>query len=104
MPSRPFHLRRPGSGAYWLRSLHVHRGKPVVAVRTRATHDAEELLGKLMRDRPGLAILDQDTVDRADGCDLSRGAGEEDLVRDVEDLARERLVDHRYDEMACARQ
>ena len=52
----------------------------------------------------GLAVLDQDAVDGADGRDLGGGAGEEDLVGDVEDLARERLLDDRDAEVAGERE
>ncbi len=38
---------------------------------------------------PGLAVADQDAVDRADGRDLGGGAGEEDFVGDVEQFARQ---------------
>src|SRR5438270_9875944 len=80
--------------ADWLGCPHVDWRQPVVAIRARAVDDAEELFRKLMRDRPCFAVLHQDAIDGTDGCDLGRGAGEEDLVRNVEDLARQRLLDN----------
>ena len=46
----------------------------------------------LLRDRPAAALADRVVVDGADGRDLGRGAREEDLVGEVERLARQRLL------------
>src|ERR1700758_4884228 len=104
MPSRPLLFPACPLRADRLGGPHIYRRKPVVAIRPRATYDPEELLGKLMRDGPGGAVLDQDAIDGADRGDLRGGAGEENLVRDVEDLARQRLLDNRDAEMARQRE
>ena len=51
-------------------------------------------------DLAGLAVADHDAVDGADGRNLGGGAGEEDFVGDVEQLARNRLLGDREAQMA----
>src|SRR5216684_4013864 len=67
--------------AYWR--------KPVVAVGFVAAGDGEEFFLKLARDGAGCAFADLDVVDGTDGGDFDGGAGEEDLVDDVEHFARD---------------
>jgi len=54
----------------------------------RAVGDAEEFVADFFGDFAGLSVGDEDAVDGADGLNLGSGAGEEDLVGDVEQFAR----------------
>ena len=61
-------------------------------VRVPALDHVEESLLQRRGDGAALPGAHRVAVDRADGGDLGRGAGEEELVGEVEHLARERLL------------
>ena len=63
-------------------------------------HDIEEMPLDLLGHRSAPAAADGDAVDAANGRDLRRGAGEEDLVGAVEHLARHGHLLHRDAEVA----
>src|SRR5215203_2725524 len=54
-----------------------------------ATNDIEELRLELLRDRPDDAVTDRAVINLAHWRDLSRSAGEEDLIRKPELVARD---------------
>ena len=53
-----------------------------------AAHDREELLLQLLGNRANHALAHLDLIHRADGRNLSRRAGKEDFIGDVEHFAR----------------
>src|SRR5262249_20755257 len=71
------------------------RRHPAVLVLELALDRAEESLLDALRNRPAAAGADGLAVDAADRGELARGAGEEQLVRRVQHLARQPLLDHR---------
>jgi hypothetical protein len=68
-------------------------GEPVVAVFGEAVDDVEEGLVEGGGDGAHGSVADQDAVDGAEVGDFCRGAGEEGLVANVEELAGEGLLD-----------
>src|ERR1019366_7550380 len=74
---------------------HADRRKAIVAVRPRTVENGEKFFLEQLGDGPARSLADLDAVDRAQGTDFSRGAGEEDFVGDVEHLARNQLLAHR---------
>src|SRR2546425_1848468 len=69
--------------------------EPVVAVGFESAGDAEDLFLQAPGDGARLALADLDAIDRANGGDFDGRAGEEDLVHDVQHLARDDLFFHR---------
>ena len=65
--------------------------EPAPLVRRLAGEQAEERRLQRFGDRPALAVADRQAIHRADRRDLRRRAGQEDLVREVQQLARNRL-------------
>src|SRR5918999_4053501 len=65
-----------------------------MTVRDLTLRDAEVLSLNRARHRSRLAVADGDPVDRANGRDFGRRATEEELVRDVQKLARKLLLTH----------
>src|SRR5215471_13156402 len=63
------------------------RLEPTPTVDRRAVEQPEEQLLQALRDRTALAFADADLVDGAHGRNLGRGAGQEHLVGDVQELA-----------------
>src|SRR5262249_3165152 len=83
-----------GSSCPLSRDRDPDRGEPAVAVVDLAGDDLAEL-----RDQPAgqlarPAVAHRDAVDGADGRDLGRGAGEEELLAGVEEPARDALLAH----------
>src|SRR5690349_3139965 len=68
-------------------------GQPFGVFRVPAVDDVEERALDLLGDRPARAAADLDPVELAHRCDLGGGAGEEDLVADVDLVARDALFD-----------
>src|SRR5690606_10950039 len=79
------------SGA--LRAVRQNGLVPAPSILGRAVDETEEHRLQLLRDRPALAGADLDAIDRADGRDLRGRAGQKHLVREVEQLARDVLLD-----------
>src|SRR6266568_4125575 len=73
----------------------AHECEPVVAVGFQSAGDAEELFLQAPGDGACLALAYLDAIDRANGGDFDGRAGEEDLVHDVQHLARDDLFLHR---------
>src|SRR5215208_5964644 len=69
-------------------------GEPPVTVGKLSTGNSEILLLDGHRDGAWAPRSDLDPVDRADRRQLGGGTGEEELVGDVEELAREELLLH----------
>src|SRR5262249_20942361 len=67
-------------------------GQPALVLPLAPGHDVEECRLEHRRQRTARAGPDLAAVDLADRRDLRRGAGEEDLVRDVELVARDRAL------------
>src|SRR5579871_3002868 len=88
-------LRRDGLGGG-----DVDWREPSEAIGLEAVGDGEELVGDLLGDFAGFAVADDYAVDAADGRDFRSGSGEEDFVGDVEQLARDRLLDYGEAEVA----
>ena len=66
--------------------------QPVVAVSLLAADNRVELFLERLRDRPHAALADLDLVDRPNRRDFGRGAAEEDINSDVEQLAWNHLL------------
>src|SRR6266404_5871317 len=79
--------------AHRLLRSHRNRRQPVIAVRLLAANDAVKLCLQSLGHRAELALAHGNLVDRADGCDFSGGAGEENFVGDVQRLPRNLLLD-----------
>src|ERR1035437_297366 len=77
-----------GLGDWTLRGV-----RPAVAIRFDPVYDSEELPVDGRRDRSHFAVGDHDAVDGASERDLGCGSAEEGFVADVEQLARQRLLD-----------
>src|SRR5271157_5047393 len=67
--------------------------QPAEAVFGGSVHNAIKLFADGLRDWAGNAATDGDLVHGADRCDLGRGPAEEQLVADVQHLARNDLLD-----------
>src|ERR1700679_3597518 len=74
--------------------------EPVVAVFRQAVDDIEEGIVQRGGDGAHASVADEDAVDGAEVRYLCGGAGEEGLVADVEELARQCLLDDRDAELA----
>src|SRR5207245_5502270 len=74
--------------------LRVHRREPAVTVGDVTADVVEELLLDALSDRATLAVADWDTVHSTNRSDFRCGAGEEDLIREVEHLPRDQPLDH----------
>src|SRR5512136_283157 len=70
-----------------------NEGQPAVDVVPLPVDDLEEGRLDLLGQGAALAGADRVLVNRPDGRDLRRGTGEEGLVRDVEHLPRDGLLD-----------
>ncbi len=81
--------------AHGLLAAYRHRRQPVVLVRLLASDDGEELLLNSLGDGADGALADADLVHRTNRRNLRRGTGEEGLVRDVEQFARNALFSDR---------
>src|SRR5271157_951890 len=73
--------------------------QPAEAVFGGSVNNAIKLLADGLRDRASHAATDGYLVHRADGRDLGRGPAEEQLVADVQHLARNDLLDDRNAEL-----
>src|SRR5215469_2405732 len=104
MKGRPFYLKvsrllRFDSLGY----LDVYWCEPVVTVRRKAVDDVEEFVVDGCGERAHLAVVDEDAVDGAEMCDFRGGSGEEGFVANVEQFARESLLDDFNAELTCDR-
>ena len=86
-------LLRCGRGLARLNLLLPDRVEPAPAIGHFAAEQIEEGALDLFGDRATPSRADLDAVDRAHGCHFGRSAGEEELVRDIERLARQTLLD-----------
>src|SRR5688572_10323858 len=71
-----------------------YRSQPPVTVCDLSLGDSEILPLDSQRHRTGLSFTHVDAVHAPDRCDLSRGAGEEQFVRDVQEFTRLDLLAH----------
>src|SRR5215472_1847022 len=84
--------------------LDAYRCEPVVTVGREAVDDVEKFIVDGRRDGTHLSVVsDEDSVDRAEMGDLSGGSCEEGFVADVEQFARQRLLDDFDSELTCDR-
>src|SRR5687768_15615829 len=95
-----FFRRRSRVGVTAIRALYTrgdcrwHGRQPPILVRPLTGGDSHVLALDLQSQRARLAVGDRNPVDGADWRDLRGGPGEEQLVGDIEHLARHRLLDH----------
>ena len=75
-------------------------GQPAMLIRRVAGDHVEERLLQPLGDGTAAAGADGNLVDAADGRDFGGGAGEEDFVGDVEQLAGQGLLDNREAQVA----
>src|SRR5512138_107723 len=66
--------------------------EPTPFIRGLPREQSEERRLQRFRDRATTAASDRDAIDRTHGCDFGRRAGQEDFVREIEQLARQRLL------------
>src|ERR1700722_6276110 len=71
-----------------------YRCQPPIWVRYSSFRYAQKLLLNRPRHRPAAPLTNRDTIDRPDRCHFRRRPGEKHLVRDVQHLARDRLLPH----------
>ena len=80
------------------------RLEPAPLVSSASVEQAEKCVLKCGRDRSARTGADRDPVHRPDRRDFRRGSGEEDLIGDIEHLARYALFPDWYTEIARQRQ
>src|SRR6478672_9786635 len=76
------------------RPLGAHERQPAVTILHLAVHEIQEGALQLLRPPARATRADLDLVHAPHRRHLGRGAGEEDLVRRIEDLALQRLLPH----------
>ena len=86
-------LRRRRAGRCGRLSASPIGSEPTPAIGRRAVEQPEEQVLQLLRDRAALAFADGNLVDGAHGRDLRGGARQEHLVGDVQQLARDVLLE-----------
>src|ERR1700676_2915557 len=79
----------------WLLTAHRHRRQPAKPVGLFAVHDAVKLFLNGSGDGSGHAFAHADLVNRTNRRNLSRGTGKEGFFRDVQEFARNSLLDYR---------
>src|ERR1051325_3145855 len=76
------------------RAFRFHIRQPAVRILASSVNEIQEFLLNPLRDRTATSGADHDLVDAPYWCDFGGSASEEDLIRDVQHLARYRLFDH----------
>src|SRR5208282_2972917 len=89
-------MRGSDGGSHPRLRLHVDVVEPVVFIGGAAIKQTEEGLLQAFGDWPAPAGANLDAIDRADRRDLYRRAAEEQLIGQVQQLARHRHLTHFY--------